>query len=470
MKCTVVLEFESDQLGDGQLKRVEVVSLYRDPNDPLQGDVGLNLEEGQTLQRSIQQRFITEQIEQFYGCRRQCRVCDRTRRVHDRRRSTVATVLGTGFYVRERWKACSCGADASRYLSPLKDYLPTPTTPELQQLHATLGAMLPYRQAHSVMQLLLPMDGRHNHVTIRNHMLRVGKQIESDDRLKLPFQDIQPRAELGIDVGHIRQIKGRGADTISVVAAALGAVGKSPRVWASTRSKTKPLHDEMMKFLKDGGYDEATPVHVLTDAAMDLKKISKALPNSSRWILDWAHIGRLLQHLDRTLGPFAYGRVSYDGSPFELWDLFIRFRHYVWTGQKAKWKEAGDKLFRLFLLREQCEFEFDEGRSLRLPLSKLMAVLNNLDANDRSLIDYHRWQQAGLRISTSFVESTINRLIGRRMCRGQQMRWSKRGAHCLLQVRAALLNKELNARMQRWYPWIGTRRVSWPWQTASQPF
>jgi hypothetical protein len=40
----------------------------------------------------------------------------------------------------------------------------------------------------------------------------------------------------------------------------------------------------------------------------------------------------------------------------------------------------------------------------------------------------------------------------------------------LLQVRAALLNRELDARARRRYPWIGSRRISWPWQTPSHPF
>lgn len=169
-------------------------------------------------------------------------------------------------------------------------------------------------------------------MTIRNHTLSVGQAIQSDSHLKNPYREVEKHAELGIDVGHVRQIKGRGSGTISIVAAALGPVGKSPRVWASTRTGTKPLHREMAKFLDDCGYDETTPVHVLTDAAMDLKKVSAALPHASKWILDWAHIGRLLQHLDRTLTPFAYGRITLDGSAFQLWDLFVRFRHYIWTG------------------------------------------------------------------------------------------------------------------------------------------
>jgi hypothetical protein len=45
------------------------------------------------------------------------------------------------------------------------------------------------------------------------------------------------------------------------------------------------------------------------------------------------------------------------------------------------------------------------------------------------------WGRCGERISTGFVESTINQLIAKRFVKKQQMRWTPRGAHLLLQVR-----------------------------------
>ena len=43
MRCTVVLEFDSD---GGQMHRVDVVTLHRDEKSPLEGDVGMTLDEG----------------------------------------------------------------------------------------------------------------------------------------------------------------------------------------------------------------------------------------------------------------------------------------------------------------------------------------------------------------------------------------------------------------------------------------
>jgi hypothetical protein len=43
-------------------------------------------------------------------------------------------------------------------------------------------------------------------------------------------------------------------------------------------------------------------------------------------------------------------------------------------------------------------------------------------------------------------------VISKRFCKKQQMQWTKRGAHLLLQMRVKTLNQELGAVFQRWYP------------------
>ena len=43
-------------------------------------------------------------------------------------------------------------------------------------------------------------------------------------------------------------------------------------------------------------------------------------------------------------------------------------------------------------------------------------------------------------------------MISKRMVKKQQMRWSPRGAHLLLQIRTRVLNNTLTNDYQRWYP------------------
>jgi hypothetical protein len=72
-----------------------------------------------------------------------------------------------------------------------------------------------------------------------------------------------------------------------------------------------------------------------------------------------------------------------------------------------------------------------------------VALRRYVDNNRASLIDYGRRHRAGKPISSSRAESTVNQLVNARMNKRRQMRWSPAGAHCLLQVRAAVLDGRL---------------------------
>jgi hypothetical protein len=259
---------------------------------------------------------------------------------------------------------------------------------------------------------------------------------------------------------------GNRPSSIAVVVAALGKAGKQPRVWASAMPRTRRLNQEMTRFREDSGYGDPNEVVVLTDGARDLAGVANDLPYDNKWILDWAHIGRMLRRVEQAIAPLAYGRLTDSGSAFELSDLFVRFRHYVWVGRTAAWQQFAARLAHLLDLRETRDPAVSSH--VRKASNSLSNVVTYLDSNAESLIDYRIWRRAGGRISTGFVESSINRIVGRRMCKSQHMRWSRVGAHSVVQLRVALLNQEFHELARRQFPWIGQRRVTWPWQRTSQ--
>ena len=63
-----------------------------------------------------------------------------------------------------------------------------------------------------------------------------------------------------------------------------------------------------------------------------------------------------------------------------------------------------------------------------------------IENNEGALIDYGWRHRAGKPISRSRAEGTVNQLVNARMNKRRQMRWSPRGAHRVLQVRAAVLD------------------------------
>jgi hypothetical protein len=60
--------------------------------------------------------------------------------------------------------------------------------------------------------------------------------------------------------------------------------------------------------------------------------------------------------------------------------------------------------------------------------------------------------RAGERISSCLAESTVNAVINKRFAKRQQMQWTKRGAHLLLQTRTRALDGTLRPLFERWYP------------------
>jgi hypothetical protein len=70
----------------------------------------------------------------------------------------------------------------------------------------------------------------------------------------------------------------------------------------------------------------------------------------------------------------------------------------------------------------------------------LREVDNHLRSQSARLVNYAKRYRTGLRVGTSVTEGTANFLVNRRMNKAQQMRWSRRGADLLLQVRCAVYN------------------------------
>jgi hypothetical protein len=57
-----------------------------------------------------------------------------------------------------------------------------------------------------------------------------------------------------------------------------------------------------------------------------------------------------------------------------------------------------------------------------------------------SIVNYGERYRHSERISTGFVESTVNQVVSKQMVKKQQMQWIQRRAHLLIQVRVQVLN------------------------------
>ncbi len=90
-----------------------------------------------------------------------------------------------------------------------------------------------------------------------------------------------------------------------------------------------------------------------------------------------------------------------------------------------------------------------DGRTSIAPSRRLWTALHALDGyligQSAWLVNYAERHRAGVRVGTAITEGTANFLVNRRMNKSQQMRWSRRGADLLLQVRCAVYNGTLGS-------------------------
>ncbi len=114
-----------------------------------------------------------------------------------------------------------------------------------------------------------------------------------------------------------------------------------------------------------------------------------------------------------------------------------RLRWRTWNG-KAKDARITVKRTRTLL----SAFKSEPARKLKRALD---AVDRYLRSQSAWLVDYAARHPAGLRVGTSLTEGTANFLVNRRMAKSQQMRWSRRGADLLLQVRCTIYNGALGS-------------------------
>jgi hypothetical protein len=86
-------------------------------------------------------------------------------------------------------------------------------------------------------------------------------------------------------------------------------------------------------------------------------------------------------------------------------------------------------------------------------LDKAVGELHSyIEANQSCVPNYGDRYRHHETISTAFVESTVNYVISKRFVKKQQMRWTQRGAHLLLQTPTQILNDDLCKTFVRWYP------------------
>jgi hypothetical protein len=201
------------------------------------------------------------------------------------------------------------------------------------------------------------------------------------------------------------------------------------------------------------GRTEATVLTGFTDGCAGLRLILAATGVTEPAILDWFHVGMRLQHLEQTAGVLSTDTPARREAKAVIVTEVDRLRWRLWNG---KAKDAHISIDRIRAVMHHFQGEQGQRRSIA-PSRKLWTALHALDGyltgQSDWLVNYAERHRAGLRVGTAITEGTANFLVNRRMNKSQQMRWSRRGADLLLQVRCAVYNGTLGSGFgQRFRP------------------
>ena len=126
-------------------------------------------------------------------------------------------------------------------------------------------------------------------------------------------------------------------------------------------------------------------------------------------------------------------------------------KHLLWHGNVEKALERlADLLFDLDIIQASSP----AAKKLSERIGELDTYIRN---NQEFIPNFGERYRHGETISTAFVESTINQEVSKRFVKKQQMQWTLRGAHLLLQARTKVLNQELEDVFRKWYPMFRTQ-------------
>jgi hypothetical protein len=132
--------------------------------------------------------------------------------------------------------------------------------------------------------------------------------------------------------------------------------------------------------------------------------------------------------LETILDQYAKGLVHCDQQlGEEIREKLERLKWALWHGSLYK---ALAKIDDLESLIDNFEETYPKFKQLANAVEEFCTYIVN---NSHLIPNYGERFCNGEAIATGFVESTVNQAVSKRFCKRQQMQWSKRGVHLLLQ-------------------------------------
>ncbi|MDM0118013.1 ISKra4 family transposase [Variovorax sp. J22R133] len=428
-------------------------------------DVGLALGDAKTILGKLQQTLVQEQLDSYLSDRRACPHCLRPRAIKGYHPLRFRTAFGDIDLRSPRWRRCRCEQFREATFCPLSELLTVHTSPELAYLEAKWAAQVSFAAVRALLQEVLPIEHGLHEETIRQHVRATAERLEaqlgpeqfaydggSQREIEASPEPAAP-ITVGLDGGYIRgreRLPGANGCFEVIAGKSIPEEGAA-KVFAFVHRIDRKPKRRLRAVLESQGILPRQHITFLCDGGDTVRELGAFVHPRSEHILDWFHVAmRIEQLLQTTRG--LQGPAKED-----LLKGIERVKWFLWHGNVIRAEETlYDLLEEIDGMREQ---DRQAGRPPSIALKKLDRALEEfatyVDNNAGAIVNYGERYRCGERISTGFVESAVNQVIAKRFVKKQQMRWTPRGAHLLLQVRTQVLNGELRAAFQGWYPRFG---------------
>lgn len=376
-------------------------------------EIGLSIEDSKALLLNLQQEIVAAQTVAFCADHSTCPCCAGRLRRKGSKAIQYRTVFGDITIDSPRFYHCRCHTGPAQTFSPLTELLPHHVAPEMLWLETKWASLVSYGVTVDLLKDVLPIDKRLNAETVRRHLGRVASRMETelaDERYSFVETNAYERERLpnpegpitvGIDGGYV-QSREKGQSHFEVM------VGKSiPRDRPDRYLGLVQRHDEKPKrrlneILKDQGWQENQHVTFMTDGGDTVIKTAQDMAPASEHLLDWFHITMRITVMHQ----YVKGLAHLDPEEAEEMARYLRqIKGYLWNGNLHDGQAAIDDLV---MDLDEIETEYASIKALRKAASEFQTYIAN---NAWMIPNYAERRRYGERVSTGFVESTVNTVV-----------------------------------------------------------
>jgi hypothetical protein len=417
--------------------------------------LGLTLIEAKAMTAEIQKNMADHQIKDFISQNRFCPCCGASRSIQGYYSLAYRTLFGKLSLKSTRLLTCKCHPQSHHSFSPLSSILTEHISPELSYLESKWASLMSYGMSAKLLEEVLPLEA--HPASVFTNLQRVSTRLEAElEEEKLIFiegcqrdwdQLLRPGTPITVSLDggyvHAREGNNRKAGWFEVIVGkSIQEQQKPKRFGYVTDYETKPKR-KLYDMLHSQGLQLNQDITFITDGGDTVRDLPLFLSPRSDHILDWFHITMRITVIKQ----MAKSLMGEDLLNFEK--RLDSIKWLLWHGNVFKALDVLESL--------DCELDsevFAEGKSAKK--HKLWKAVDEfyeyIQANSSFIPNYGERYRYGEAVSSAVAESTVNEMVSRRMAKKQQMRWTKEGAHALLQVRAKTLNDELSDSFKKWYP------------------